>query len=214
MTLVLSNQKSYLTHKCGSYENSNILLKSGIVNFFNLTIKANYLVYINLIIGMMLKNSFILTLLILLALTPSLFATIPPLDVKLVDTPDDKGGSITLIFARVRVDTFEMARLRSPSSIEYEIWRSAEDENSFQLVGKIRSSDEKFIDTGVRDGVEYFYFIKGTGDNDTLISAVFGPVVSRAQWFNTKRTNVLLGAVIAFLFIFGFILYGRRKKEL
>jgi hypothetical protein len=163
---------------------------------------------------MMPKNPFILTLLVLLVLTPSLFATQPPFDVKPVDTPNDKGGSITLIFERTRVDTFEMVRLRSPSSIEYEIWRSAEDENSFELAGKILSSDEKFIDTGVRDGVEYFYFIKGTGDNDTLISAVFGPEVSKAQWFNTERTNVLLAVVIAFLFIFGFILYGRRKKEL
>ncbi|MFQ6031795.1 MAG: hypothetical protein ACE5K2_02645, partial [Candidatus Zixiibacteriota bacterium] len=131
----------------------------------------------------MLKKFFILTLSILLIYASPLFATRPPLDVKLTDTPNDRGESITLIFERTVKDTWET---------EYEIWRSAEEENNFQMVGKILSSDEKFIDSEVKDGVNYFYFIKGTGENDTLISAVFGPVVSKGQWFNTRQINVLL----------------------
>jgi hypothetical protein len=142
------------------------------------------------------------------------FASRPPLDVKLLDTPNDKGQSITLVFERTEKDTLEMVRLGSPSSIEYEIWRSAEEENSFQLVGRILSSDKKFIDSAVKDGVNYSYFIKGTGENDTLISPVFGPVVSKGQWFNTKQTNVLISVVICFLFILGFILYGKGRKDL
>ncbi len=133
------------------------------------------------------------------------FATQPPLGVKLVDTPNDKGQSITLIFETPKKDTLE---------IEYEIWRSAEEENNFRLVGKISSSDEQFTDTGMKDGVGQFYFLKGTGENDTLISRVFGPVVSKGQWFNTRQTNVLISAVISFLFILGFILYGKRGKKL
>jgi len=151
--------------------------------------------------GIMVKNSFILILSILFIYASPLpplagspvFATQPPLDVELMDTPNDKGESITLIFETTREDTFE---------IEYEIWRSAEEENSFQIVGKILSSDEEFIDTGMKDGVDQFYFLKGTGENDTLISAVFGPVVSKGQWFNSKQTNVLLAVIISFLFIF------------
>lgn len=126
-----------------------------------------------------------------------------------MDTPNDKGESITLTFERTRPseqkDTFE---------IEYEIWRSAEQENSFQLVGKIVSSDSIFIDSKVKDGVDYFYFIKGAGENDTLISKVFGPVISKGQWFNPKRSNVFFAVVLSFLFIFGFILYGKKGEKL
>jgi hypothetical protein len=159
----------------------------------------------------MLKIFLILVFSILLIYASPIFATKPPIDVKAIDTPNDKGGSITLTFERThpsaQKDTFE---------IEYEIWRSAEEENSFQLVGKILSSDTQFIDSKVkvRDGVNYFYFIKGTGENDTLISKVFGPVVSKGQWFNPKQTNVLFAVMISFLFIFGFILYGKKGGKL
>ncbi|MCK4427109.1 MAG: hypothetical protein KAW16_01345 [candidate division Zixibacteria bacterium] len=163
--------------------------------------------------GMMVKNPFILILSILFIYASPLpplagypiFAAQPPVDVKVMDTPNDKGESITLIFEATREDTFE---------IEYELWRSSEEENSFQIVGKILFSDKKFIDTGMKDGVDQFYFLKGTGENDTLISAVFGPVVSKGQWFNSKQTNVLLAVIISFLFIFGFILYGKKRKKL
>jgi hypothetical protein len=162
---------------------------------------------------MMPKNFFILILLILfLCVSPLpplagslILAAHPPLDVKIMDTPNDKGESITLIFEKTQEDT---------SGIEYEIWRSAEEESSFQLVGKILCSDEKFIDSEVKDGINYFYFIKGTGDNDTLISAVFGPVVSKGQWLNTNQTNVLVAVIISFLFILGFILYGKKREKL
>jgi hypothetical protein len=167
---------------------------------------------------MMLKNSFIFLSLILLIYASTIFAAKPPIDVKVMDTANDKGESITLTFKRThpsaQKDTFGMVRLGSPSSIEYEIWRSAEEENSFRLVGKILSSDSIFIDSKVKDGVNYFYFVKGAGENDTLISKVFGPVVSKGQWFNPKQTNVLFAVVISFLFIFGFILYGKKGKKL
>jgi hypothetical protein len=167
----------------------------------------------------MAKNSFILILSILILYASPLFATPPPFDVKILDTPNDKEESITLIFGRTHKDNFE---------VEYEIWRSAEGENSFQVVGKISSSDTQFVDSKVQDGVNYFYFLMGTEKNDTLISAVFGPVVSKGQpadastsseldslgWFNPKRTNVLVSVVISFLFILGFILYGKRGKRL
>jgi hypothetical protein len=110
---------------------------------------------------MMRKDSLILVLLVLLVFAPALFAAQPPFDVKLLDTPNDKGESITLIFETTEKDALEMVRLGSRSSVEYEIWRSAEEENSFQLVGKILSSEERFIDSEVKDGVNYSYFIKG-----------------------------------------------------
>jgi len=153
----------------------------------------------------MLKSKFAIFWLAFLLLTSTVFAAGLPVKLKAVDTPNDKGGSITLTFEGLPEDTTE---------VEFEILRSALEESSFQLVGKVSSKDTKFIDTSVKDGVEYLYLLKRSQEDDVLFSAVFGPVVSRGQWFNTQRINVFLGLVICFLFILGFILYGKRGKKL
>lgn len=151
------------------------------------------------------KSKFAIFWLAFLLLTSTVFAAGLPVKLKAVDTPNDKGGSITLTFEGLPEDTTE---------VEFEILRSALEESSFQLVGKVSSKDTKFIDTSVKDGVEYLYLLKRSQEDDVLFSAVFGPVVSRGQWFNTQRINVFLGLVICFLFILGFILYGKRGKKL
>jgi len=151
----------------------------------------------------MLKSKFATFWLVFLFLTSIVSAAGLPVRLKAIDTPNDKGGSITVTFEGLAQDTAEA---------EYEILRSAVEDNSFQLVGKVSAKDTEFTDNSVKDGVEYLYLLKGTKEDDVLFSGVFGPVVSRGQWFNTQRINVLLGLVICFLFILGFILYGRRGK--
>jgi hypothetical protein len=151
------------------------------------------------------KSKFAIFWLTFFLLTSTVSAAGLPVKLKAVDTPNDKGGSITLILESLPDDTTE---------IEYAILRSAEKENSFQLVGRVSSKDTAFIDNSVKDGVEYLYLLKVTREDNVLFSAVFGPVVSRGQWFNLQRINVLWGVVICFLFILGFILYGKRGKKL
>lgn len=126
-------------------------------------------------------------------------------EIKAVDTPNDKGGSITLTFAGLSQDSIRAS---------YQILRSAAEENSFEVIGSISSSDTSFVDTEVADGVEYFYLLEVTQGDSVLFSAVSGPVVSRGQWFNTRRTNVLLGVLICFLIIMGFVLYAKRGEKL
>jgi hypothetical protein len=128
-----------------------------------------------------------------------------PVKLKAVDTPNDKGGSVTLTWEGLPKDSIPA---------EYEIWRSSEQDNSFQFVTSVSSTDTQFIDTNVTDGVKYFYFLKGTKDKDTLFSAVTAVVVSRGKWFHPKRINVLFGVLVSFLFILGFILYAKKGKPL
>jgi hypothetical protein len=128
-----------------------------------------------------------------------------PVKLIVVDTPNDKGGSITLTWEGLPKDSMPA---------EYEIWRSAEQDNSFQLIAKVSLTDTQFIDTNVKGGVKYFYFLKGTKDRDTLFSAVTAFAVSRGKWFHPKRINVLFGVLISFLFILGFILYAKKGKPL
>ena len=117
----------------------------------------------------MLKSKFTIFWLALLLLTSTIYAAGLPVKLKAVDTPNDKGRSITLTFEKLPQDSAE---------VEYEILRSAVEENSFQLVGKVSSKDTKFIDKSVKDGVEYLYLLKGTKEDDVSFSAVLGPVAS------------------------------------
>ena len=153
----------------------------------------------------MLKSKFATFWLAFLLLTSTISAAGLPVKLKAKDTPNDKGGSITIIFESLPQDTTE---------VEYEILRSAEKANSFQLVGRVSSKDTKFVDTNVKDGVKYHYLLQVVKEDDVLFSAVSGPVVSKEQWFHTQRINVLLGVVICFIFILGFVLYGKRGKKL
>jgi len=152
----------------------------------------------------MLKSALTIFCLYLFFPSSTLLATGLPVEFKAVDTPDDKGGSITIIFQSFPEETTE---------VEYQLLRSAEDEDRFKPLGRISPTDTIFIDSSVKDGVRYFYLVKGTRGEEVFFSAVYGPVVSRGQWFHTGRINVLFGVVISSLFILGFILYGKRKKN-
>lgn len=152
----------------------------------------------------MLKPKFAAFCLTFLFLTSGVSAAGLPVKLKAVDTPNDKGESITLTIEGLSHDT---------SEVEYELLRSAVEDNSFQAVEGWSAKDTVFVDDNVENGVEYLYLLQGTTDDEVLFSAVVGPVVSRGQWFNTERTNVLLGVVICSLFILGFILYARKGKR-
>ncbi|MGB2989698.1 MAG: DUF6754 domain-containing protein [Candidatus Zixiibacteriota bacterium] len=152
----------------------------------------------------MLKPKFAAFCLTFFLLTSTVSAAGLPVKLKAVDTPNDKGESITLTIEGLSHDT---------SEVEYELLRSAVEDNSFQAVEGWSAKDTVFVDDNVENGVEYLYLLQGTTDDEVLFSAVVGPVVSRGQWFNTERTNVLLGVVICSLFILGFILYARKGKR-
>ena len=128
-----------------------------------------------------------------------------PVKLEAVDTPNDKGRSITLTIERLPHDA---------SAAEYELLRSAVDDNSFQVVEGWSANDTVFVDDNVENGVEYLYLLQGTTGDEVFFSAVVGPVVSRGQWFNPERTNVLLGVVVCCLFILGFVLYARKGGRL
>jgi hypothetical protein len=140
-----------------------------------------------------------------LLLATSAFAAGLPMKLEAEDTPNDKGQSITLHLEAT--STYSLAT-------EYQILRSATEENTFRVIGRTSPKDTVFVDTDVEDGVEYFYYLQTFRGDTLLISAVAGPVVSKGQWFNSRRVNVFLGTLICFLFIIGFIVYGKRSGKL
>jgi hypothetical protein len=59
----------------------------------------------------------------------------------------------------------------------------------------------------IRDGKEYFYFIRTQTTSGYQDSPQVGPVVSSAQWFNTHRMNVLVIALLVSVLV---VYYIRR----
>jgi hypothetical protein len=125
--------------------------------------------------------------------------------IQALDTPEDMGGSITLRFEGLASDSLE---------IEYQILRSAAEENAFLQIGTISSSDTIFVDTDVKDGVEYLYLLQANVSQSVIFSAVAGPVSSKGKWFNSNRINVLFGVLVCFLVIVVYILRAKRGGKL
>jgi len=142
----------------------------------------------------------------------------PPASVSASDTPNDQGQSITVTWVG-QVQPIESAGQVQPpfSSAEnsgspfgYLILRSTSPDSGFAVVGNEPAASTEYTDTDVQNGVRYWYQVATVADTDTARSAVAGPVVSKAQWFNTARVNILVVTVIICA-LFMFYLQRARK---
>jgi hypothetical protein len=140
---------------------------------------------------------------ILLIIAISLFGTMVAPDVR--DNPNDDGSRIAISWQEF---TSEMA-------IDgYEIWR-AEGKNDFEKIAEVKRFERQYTDSETRDGIPYRYKIIVVGNGEIIMeSEVSAPVESTQQWFNTSRTNVLIGFIIYAAILLYFIYHARRGKNL
>ncbi len=108
-----------------------------------------------------------------------------PDGVRVFDTPNDKGSSITI--------EWELSPNDSVVS-RYEIFRS--DGEEYKSVGIAISGSNRYEDKDVVDGKEYWYRVTAIADGEYADSEVMGPVVSSAQWFHHGRWNALILGII------------------
>ncbi|MGQ9678220.1 MAG: DUF6754 domain-containing protein [bacterium] len=141
----------------------------------------------------------------------SLYALTPPESVKVKDNPNDQGQAIIVTWNHTTPE----------SLLGFRVFRSTSPTGGFSAVERELTTSTEYLDSDslLRDGVAYYYFIRAyraqtgggteTGEIDSVDSEFAGPVVSRAQWFNTDRINVLiLTLLISLLFIY-YILRAR-----
>jgi len=126
----------------------------------------------------------------------------PPGAVTARDNPNDQGQAINL--------TWTAPEGESTPITNYKVLRSASPDSEFAVVGVQSGASTDYMDGEVRDGVRYWYQVEAMAASDSARSAVVGPAVSRAQWFNTARVNVLVLLVV----ICGLFLYyiNRARK--
>jgi len=142
-------------------------------------------------------------LFVLLSFLPSLsLSTLaPPTDVKTFDTPNDAGGSNTITWKASPDDSLLLG---------YSVKRSAKAEGPYEEAGVVLKGQEEYRDGELKDGQKYYYRVDARVLGDSASSAVAGPAVPSAQWFNLGRVNIL-----AFIMLFaGVVLWyiARAKK--
>jgi hypothetical protein len=127
------------------------------------------------------------------------FSQILPLELKAFDTPNDQGESITISWDFSTKDSLQ-------------IFRKKYDEVDFSFIKEVSGEEKQFLDESVKNGVKYFYKVQLKNNANQF--KILGPVFSSPQWFNTKRTKVLVGLAICIGIIISFLFYSKKTKNL
>ena len=131
----------------------------------------------------------------------------PPMDVTVQDTPDDAGMSISL--------SWKPSPDESKGIEGYEILRAEQAGGPFEKVGYVPAGFRSYDDQSVpSDGKDYYYQVKAVGAGIQAASPAAGPARSRQQWYNTAKTNALLGTVLFTLIVIYFITGAKRGRHL
>ncbi|MGH8003729.1 MAG: DUF6754 domain-containing protein [Limisphaerales bacterium] len=135
---------------------------------------------------------------------------LPPLEVRAIDAPNDKGTSL-LVFWKP-----SLSDVRGDKIVEgYQILRAAVPGGPFEPVGTAAKGDTLFTDHIPKDHVGYYYKVRTLGVGGIFAeSETGGPAQSKGQWFNTDRKNALLAVVILVSAILYFVYKARSGKEL
>jgi hypothetical protein len=147
------------------------------------------------------KLRFTLLWLSLFLLTSSAWASGLPVKIVATKTSAAGGQCITLSFQGLTRDS---------SGTEYQLLRSTSEASAFEPIGIVSPNDTVFVDSGVQNGIEYYYLLQANRGDSVFFSAVAGPIVLKSQWFDAGRTNVLVGVLVCFCIIIGLVIYGKR----
>ena len=125
----------------------------------------------------------------------------PPAGVKVFDTPNDQGKSITLRWsAGDALATGWLVERTGPEGPA--------------VVSANAAGDIGYLDEGVKDRVAYTYRIAAVAGADTVWSGPTRPVSSSPQFFNTARVNIVIAMLVFFVLVIYFIETAKRGKNL
>ena len=121
------------------------------------------------------------------------------------DNPNDDGSKIVITWQAIAEDI----------AIDgYEILR-AEEGAEFQTIATVNKFEQQYTDSEASDGTVYRYRINAVQNEEIVAqSEISEPVASSQQWFNTSRTNVLLGVIVYSALVLWFIYRARAGKKL
>ena len=119
------------------------------------------------------------------------------------DAPEDEGGRIVLQWDPV------------PQAVGYLVERARTPEGPFKTVAALDAWVREYTDTGVQDGVPYYYRVQAKLPGDSLrFVGTAGPVIASPQWFRTSRTGILVAILILTGLFWTFVSRARRGEAL
>jgi hypothetical protein len=130
----------------------------------------------------------------------------PPGAVAAIDNPNDQGQAISLSWTAPAGESLPFTG--------YLILRSASPDSGFTVVGNEPEARTEYMDNDVVDGAKYYYVVESYSDADTARSAVTGPAVSSAQWFNTSRLNILAMTIVICAIFMYYIQRARKGAKM
>ncbi|MBM3322914.1 fibronectin type III domain-containing protein [candidate division WOR-3 bacterium] len=130
----------------------------------------------------------------------------PPQKPAAVDVPNDEGGQIRVIWT--------WAEDPPPALDSIRLYRSVSSDSGFVVVATEPAGSTEYQDSGLQDGTGYYYLVTAYAGDDSARSPVAGPGRSRAQWFNTARTNILVAMLAICLVFFIYIARARRGARM
>jgi hypothetical protein len=123
------------------------------------------------------------------------------------DAPNDAGGAVDITW------------LASPLEKEegfkgYDVQRRAPGEKAFVTVGDTAPGELAFRDGEAEDGVEYEYRVQALVAGKKAVVLGTASAKASGQWFNTARTNALIGVIFVTAVIVFFIYRAKGGAEL
>ncbi|MFO7639526.1 MAG: fibronectin type III domain-containing protein [bacterium] len=128
----------------------------------------------------------------------------PPAVVRVFDTPDDEGHSITV--------TWELS-VDDATITSYDLVRVAED-GVEDVVANLMPGTSRYVDGELPDGQPFRYRVIARADTLLASSELSEPAASRGQWFHSRRVNVLVALLLFSALTLYFIGTARRGKKL
>ena len=144
-------------------------------------------------------------LILLLAVPWSVYGQVEPGapvgSLRAFDTPADDGTGVTLEWT-------------GEGEFPIRVMRSTARLGDYQEVSEAFAFDGSYVDRSVDRGTEYFYRLEYVVGTDTLVTEAVGPVAAVGNWFRTYRVVTLVGTIVMFTLVIGFVSVARQGREL
>jgi hypothetical protein len=127
------------------------------------------------------------------------------------DNPNDDGARLI-----IKWEKLPPAELTAIDPDLYTLERSLSPDSGFVRVTDIALIDSTYriVDSGLKPSLTYYYRLSFTDSLTVWHSVVAGPVSPSENWYNTARSNILIGILVVGLLVALFIYRGRQGKSL
>ncbi len=132
-------------------------------------------------------------------------------ELEVKDFPNDDGTRLI-----IRWEKLPPVELKALDPESYTLERAIGPDRDFVAISDVARDDYTFekVDEELETGQTYYYRLSYFDPNVAWHSDVAGPGYPIENWYNTQRTNVLIGIIVTAVLVGWFIYLGRRGKSL